>query len=164
MLQYTKIRNVKDPHVGSVGSAGIDFFIPLDCEAPIVCLPNEIVKIPLGIKVILPKNYVMLMQDKSGVANKLGLHSVAGVIDSDYRGEVHACFLNATDKPVLLHCGDKIVQGVIVKYVNDVKQLNNEEYENESKNWGVSSRGTKGFGLGTNSTYAVSDRGADSSL
>lgn len=151
-MKYQRIREVRKPEVGSPGSAGIDFFIP-DGDKKIHCPVFEVVRVPLGIKVVIPKGKVMLMQDKSGVANALGLHVVAGVIDSDYRGEIHACFVNTSTSGVWLKPGDKIIQGIIVDYYNEMEEVNEKGFEMAAADWGVSTRGSAGFGSGTASTY-----------
>lgn len=157
-VKFVKIKDVKTPEVGSVGSAGIDFFIP-ETSRLIRCQPFSTVKIPLGIKLVIPKGHVLLLQDKSGLANKLGLLVIAGVIDSDYRGEIHACFVNATSSMRVLKPGDKVIQGVVVEYINELEELKDEEaFEEASEQWGESTRGDKGFGKGTDSTYKDEDK------
>ncbi|MBW2967438.1 dUTP diphosphatase, partial [Candidatus Woesearchaeota archaeon] len=41
-----------------------------------------------GIKIAIPQGYAGLIWDRSGLAAKNSLHTLAGVIDSAYRGEV----------------------------------------------------------------------------
>lgn len=151
-MKYLKIKDVKSPEIGTPGSAGIDFFIPNDSK-PIHCPVFEVTRIPLGLRVILPKGTVMIMNDKSGVANALGLHVVAGVIDSDYRGEIHACFINTTVNGVTLKPGDKIIQGIIFKYENEIQEVHEKDFEILSDNWGVNLRNSNGFGAGTDGDY-----------
>ena len=153
-MQVTLIRDVATPNVGSSGSAGIDFYIPNDIDkTQLVVRPRSFIKIPLGVKAIVQQDHVLLMQDKSGVVSKLGLHVCAGVVDSDYRGEVHACFINVTDYEVQLNPGDKIIQGVVVKYDSYINVITNKEYETIESIEASNLRGAKGFGNGTAGTY-----------
>lgn len=151
MIKVTLTRRVKIPNFGSAGSAGLDFYIPNNLD--VLVEPRATVKIPLGVKVILEPDEVLIMNDKSGVATNLGLHVIAGVVDSDYRGEIHACFFNMTDKHIILKGGDKIIQGIVVKYKNNLELITNEEYENIESLEKDNTRGALGFGMGTNSTY-----------
>ena len=72
--------------------AGIDFFTISDE----VINPGERKVLRTGLRVAIPKNHVLLLKDKSGLSVKNGVHILAGVIDSDYRGEIKVCLFNST--------------------------------------------------------------------
>ena len=105
-----KVIDVITPEFSTKGSAGLDFYAPYN----ITILPWKTAIVPLGIKMQLPDNVFMVMKEKSGIATKKNLHIGACVIDSDYRGEIHAHFFNASDKEVLLPKGTKIIQGIFI--------------------------------------------------
>ncbi len=90
-----------------------------------------------GICVEFPKGYVALLWDRSGLGSK-GIHRLAGVIDSGYRGEWKVALLNTTKKPFKIEAGDKIIQCILQKFeavkITETKQLKK------------SRRGAKGFG------------------
>lgn len=111
-VQYT--RDVIYPIFSTKGSAGLDFFAPFD----ITILPWGAAVVPLGVKMEMPDNIFMIMKEKSGIATKKGLHIGACVIDSDYRGEIHAHFFNHSGKIVKLEKGTKIIQGVFFNRIS----------------------------------------------
>lgn len=139
-LQIYKNKQVKTPHRGTDGSAGYDFFIPVDiskkemesklgilssiplinynlfgCVDTITLKSGQSVLIPSGIHIKLEKGYCMEMKNKSGVASKKNLVLGSCVIDQDFSGEIHINLHNIGDVPVTIEAGDKIVQGVILK-------------------------------------------------
>jgi dUTP pyrophosphatase len=68
-----------------------------------------------GIAVELPVGTVGLIRDRSGLAAKHGLTVLAGVMDSDYRGEYLVVLHNTTDAPYLVAQGDRIAQLIILQ-------------------------------------------------
>ena len=91
-----------------------------------------------GLKMAIPAGYGVVHRDRSGMAAKCGIHVLAGVIDSTYRGEWLVCLLNTSDKPYEIIEKDRIVQAVVV-----------EEYNMtfvEDKGLDDTARGEGGFG------------------
>jgi len=102
---------VKLPTRGTSGSAGWDFYAPED----VTIAPGEIKRIPLGISLAFSSEYVLFAKEKSSIGINTPLLAKGGVIDSDYRGEIHAIFQNEGKDPTHFHKGEKIIQGVFVK-------------------------------------------------
>jgi len=100
------------PTYGRNGDAGLDLYA---CEDYII-EPGERCKISLGFAMELPDGYVALMWDRGGMAAKHGIHSIAGVIDSNYRGEVIAILFNTTNEPYTVTKGDKVIQMLIQRH------------------------------------------------
>lgn len=75
---------------------------------------------------------------RSGLACKHMIDVGAGVIDSDYRGEVRILLFNFSEKDFEVQKGDRIAQLIIEKYsittIREVTELGNTE------------RGEGGFG------------------
>lgn len=94
----------------SAGAAGYDLRSTLKW----VLYPGEQKPIPTGFAWAIPKGFVGLIRDRSGLAVRNRVTTVAGVIDSDYRGEVAAVMVNEGDKPLSIEPGDRIAQMVIV--------------------------------------------------
>lgn len=115
------------------GDAGLDIFSSIDC----VLKAGEVKPVPTGIKVAVPEGHVGLVWDKSGVSLK-GVHRLAGVIDSGYRGEVRVVMVNLGDEPFVVEKGMKIAQ-LLIQPVSEVKVAEAEELEGTS-------RGEEGFG------------------
>lgn len=142
-MKLAKIRNVKTPTRGTIGSAGIDFFVPDDYPNSLCKIgPGDRFFIPSGIKANVPEGYALIAFNKSGVALKKGLMVGACVVDSDYQGEIHLHLVNTSDQPVTIEAGDKLTQFLLVPVnhcpvdVVDVDELFCEE----------TTRGTGGFG------------------
>ena len=72
------------PKWATVGSAGYDFFAPID----ITLAPNETITVPTGIRAKINEGYVLLIFPRSGLGFKyrLQLDNTVGVIDADYYG------------------------------------------------------------------------------
>lgn len=127
-------KDAKLPVFANPGDAGMDLYSAESLQ--IKKGERKIVK--TGIAVEIPKGYVGLIWDKSGRAAKEGLHILAGVIDSSYRGEIMVVSQNLSQKQVRILKGEKIAQMLIQKVENpkisEVKEL------------GSTQRGKGGFG------------------
>lgn len=97
------------PAKGSADSAGYDLTSVEDAFIP----PGKRAAINIGIKTQIPKGYYGRIADRSGLAFRNGLTVLAGVIDSDYRGEWKVILLNTGDQTVRISVGDRIAQVVI---------------------------------------------------
>lgn len=99
------------PSVGSGESAGIDLRSPYDQIIP----AKSRLLIPLNLKVELRKGTYGRLAPRSGLAIKHFIDVGAGVIDSDYRGNVHVLLFNFGDEDYHIKPGDKIVQLIVEK-------------------------------------------------
>ncbi len=63
-----------------------------------------------------PFSFIKLF-DRSSLAAQ-GLEIKAGVIDSDYTGEIILLIKNTTDSSITILAGDKVCQGAILERVN----------------------------------------------
>jgi dUTP pyrophosphatase len=97
------------PHYAHPGDAGMDVYTN---EAKTL-QPDERHAFSTGVCMEIPEGYVALVWDRSGRAIKEGLKTMAGVIDSGYRGEVKIALLNTSTTPVSINPGDKIAQILI---------------------------------------------------
>ncbi len=91
--------------------AGIDIY----ANESYTLRPGEHHLFSTGIAAEFPEGYVALLWDRSGLGSK-GIHRLAGVIDSGYRGEWKVVLLNAANRPYRISKGDKIVQCVLQKF------------------------------------------------
>jgi len=115
------------------GDAGLDLFSAVDD----VVKAGEVKPIPTGIKVAVPEGHVALVWDKSGISLK-GIHRLAGVVDSGYRGEVRVVLANLGNEPFVIEKGMKIAQ-LLIQPVTRVEVVETENLEETS-------RGENGFG------------------
>jgi dUTP pyrophosphatase len=113
--------NARIPSYAHYGDAGFDLYVP----ESITIKSGERKSIPIGIAMEIPDGYTGLLLDKSGLSHKHGLKSFGGVIDSGYRGEVHAGIMNLSDKDYTLEAGDKIIQMLIMPVMTvDIEESN----------------------------------------
>lgn len=99
------------PEYATGGSAGAD----LRASAEVVLAPGARAAVATGVRLQIPPGYVGLIWPRSGLAVRHGIDTMAGVIDSDYRGEVMAVLVNHGAQPVRIAAGDRIAQVVFQK-------------------------------------------------
>lgn len=86
------------PSKGSNGAAGYDLYTTESYELK----PGERKAFKTDIALAIPEGYYGRVAPRSGLAVKHGIDVLAGVIDSDYRGEILVALINLGDKPVQL--------------------------------------------------------------
>ena len=122
------------PHYAHQGDAGMDIF---SVEETII-KSGERKSVRTGVIMELAEGFVALVWDKSGLALKNGIKTMAGVIDSGYRGEIGVVLANLSGQDYKIEKGQKIAQMLIQKVeraeIEEVKELS------ETK------RGAGGFG------------------
>ncbi|KAG6536529.1 hypothetical protein ZIOFF_001587 [Zingiber officinale] len=126
--------NAVTPSRQSEGSAGVD----ISASHAAVIEPNGRDLIHTGLRIEIPYGYYGRLASRSGLAWKTGIEVGAGVIDSDYRGEVQVLLFNRTNLPIYIFPQQKIAQLILEKIaipeVYEVPHLSHTE------------RGSKGFG------------------
>jgi dUTP pyrophosphatase len=125
------------PKYGRDGDAGLD----LHSNQSAVLDPNSRQLIKTGIAMAIPKGYVGLVWDRGGMAAKKGITTMAGVVDSNYRGEVGVVLLNTTNEPYVITAGDRIAQMLIQPVVNAVLE---QVEELDETNRGAGAYGSSG--------------------
>ncbi len=139
-ILFTTCREVKPPTLATEGSAGYDFYIPEDFGNWMIA-PGYSALIPSGIRMIIPKGFVGIFHNKSGLGSR-GLDLGACVVDSDYRGEIVINVRNVGNESLELLTGKAIAQMVIVPILN----VNMTKISNEAFDLDVTKRGAGGFG------------------
>lgn len=71
--------------------------------------------LPTGLHVEIPAGCVGLIWPRSGLAAKYGIDTLAGVIDSSYRGEIKVSIINHGHDDFEIKPGDRIAQLLIQK-------------------------------------------------
>ncbi len=94
------------PEYGSAGAAGAD----LRASEALLIAPGGRAAVPTGVRLSLPPGHVGLVWPRSGLAVKHGIDTLAGVIDSDYRGELRVVLVNHGDAPFAIAVGDRVAQ------------------------------------------------------
>lgn len=99
------------PEYATEGSAGAD----LRAAAAAVLEPGARAAVATGVRLQIPPGHVGLIWPRSGLAVRHGIDTLAGVIDSDYRGEVMVVLVNHGADPVRIAAGDRIAQVLFQK-------------------------------------------------
>ena len=110
-------------------------------EAPFTLAPGQRALLPTGFAIELPgPEYVALIFARSSLGSKHGvaLPNGVGVIDSDYRGEVHVALANHGQQPYVIQPGERVAQMAVVPVARAVLQ--------EVDELGGTARGEGGFG------------------
>lgn len=109
------------PRRATAGSAGYDFYAPIDFELK----PGDILNIPTGLRVRIEPGWVLLILPRSGQGFKyrVQLMNTAGVIDSDYfgaenEGHMFVKLINAgtEGKKLSVKKGEAFAQGIFLPY------------------------------------------------
>lgn len=109
------------PKRSTKNSAGYDFYSLYD----ITIKPNEIVKIPTGIKVCMNENEFLGIFIRSSLGFKYNIRmcNQVGIIDADYynnkdnEGHIFVCLQNHGDKDFVIKKGDRFVQGIFMPFL-----------------------------------------------
>src|SRR5882672_6970566 len=91
------------PTRGSAQSAGLDLYAIEDLELQ----QGDRMAVRTGLAVAIPAGYYGRVAPRSGLAVKNGLDVLAGVIDSDYRGEIRCAIINTGGEVVELPSGGR---------------------------------------------------------
>ncbi len=97
------------PEYGSEGAAGAD----LRASEALAIPPGGRAAVPTALHLEIPPGHAGLVWPRSGLAVRHGIDTLAGVIDSDYRGEVKVVLVNHGDEPFTIAKGDRVAQLLI---------------------------------------------------
>lgn len=114
-------KKIKIPQRDSDATAGYDIYLLNDIEIK----PNEILKIPTGLKCYFEKDEVLFLIVRSSMGFKYNIRlcNQVGVIDSDYynnkdnEGHIWIKIQNEGKEKVNIKAGEAIVQGIFLKYL-----------------------------------------------
>jgi dUTP pyrophosphatase len=107
--------NATIPSRATSGAAGYD----ITCTETVHIPPNERRLVSTGIRVAIPNGYVGILKSRSSMAWKQTVDVHAGVIDSDYRGEVKILLHNAHPSAErVVTSGERVAQMLVVPVPN----------------------------------------------
>ena len=113
--------NIILPKRATQGSAGYDFFAPID----ITLKPGETIKIPTGIRVKIEDGWVLKCYPRSGLGFKyrMQLNNTVGIIDADYynssnEGHIFTKITNDSNegKTIEIKANQGFMQGIFVEF------------------------------------------------
>jgi len=105
-----KNTGIQTPVYHRPGDAGLD----LRASESITLAPGQRYPVKTGLHFAIPDGVVGLIKDRSGLALKFGLHTLAGVIDSNYRGEIMVVLINLGEKEYQINVDDRIAQLILL--------------------------------------------------
>ena len=113
-------------------SAGYDFYSLYDFTLK----PNEIIKIPTGIKASMNNDevFMLFVRSSQGFKYNVRLCNQVGILDGDYynnesnEGHIWIKIQNQGNKDYFVKSGEAICQGIFTKYltVDNEKEIKNE--------------------------------------
>ena len=124
MVKFEKVNRITEgiklPERSTLDSAGYDFFAIEDVILP----AKKLTRVMTGVKCELMPNQVLILANRSSNPSKKGLVLIngIGVIDADYYGnpdndgEMGFEFYNIFDEDVVIKKGERLGQGIIMKF------------------------------------------------
>lgn len=111
---------IQIPQRQTADSAGYDICTPYD----LVLRPNEYIVVPTGIKAHMDDGEFLMMAIRSsvGIKDHVELSNGIGIIDKDFYGnekndgDMHLALHNRSNTVVAYGAGDRIAQGIFVKF------------------------------------------------
>ncbi|HZI17993.1 MAG TPA: dUTP diphosphatase [Pyrinomonadaceae bacterium] len=97
------------PTRGSRHAAGLDLY---SVEA-VTVEPGGRAAVRTGLAVAVPEGFYGRVAPRSGLAVRHGVDVLAGVVDSDYRGELVCAIINHGSEPFVAEKGTRIAQLVV---------------------------------------------------
>ncbi|WP_205598459.1 dUTP diphosphatase [Halomonas sp. NO4] len=134
VMQWRPLRANTPPLTRATDGAGGWDLVAADA---VTLAPGERALLHTGIAVAIPEGWVGLIWPRSGLAVDQGLDRLAGVVDSDYRGEVRVAVINRGLDLIRLESNERCAQLVVVPCLIDAE---------ESQSLAPSGRGNGGFG------------------
>lgn len=133
--------NVTLPTRADNGSAGYDFYSPIDFTVS----PQQTIIIQTGVKVCMESDEVLLcfVRSSIGIKKQCVLANGTGVIDSTYynnpdnEGNICIALTNIGNTTRTFNKNDRIMQGVFVKYLT----TDNDKALSENRTGGIGSTG-----------------------
>lgn len=118
-ITYMDVESIPLPKRGTAGSAGYDFYSPVET----LVTPGESALIPTGIRCKLDPGQVLLLFPRSslGMKYRLWLDNTVGVVDEDYyhatnQGHIMVQISNNSETACHITRGTRFTQGIVVSY------------------------------------------------
>lgn len=139
MIQLQRIgaHDLPLPKQATDGAAGFDLMAQCAAVSPV----GGRRAIPTGFAWAIPLGQVGMIRPRSGLAVRSGIDVLAGVVDSDFRGEVCAVLVNHGCFDLQINAGDRIAQMVVQPCMVGVTVECDELPSTERDNGGFGSTG-----------------------
>ncbi len=118
------IEDIRLPERSTKYSAGYDFINPERVEIPPYKIGDNPFMVATGIKAKMLHNEFLMLVNRSSnpKKKKLVIPNSVGIIDADYYnnsdndGEMFFGFYNLSNEPIVIEKGEKLGQGIFMKY------------------------------------------------
>ena len=127
------------PAKGSEGAAGYDLYSTED----VTLTPGSRHVVPTGVCMKIPPTHYARVAPRSGLAVRYGIDVGAGVVDSDYRGEIMVLLCNNGTRDITLSSGSRIAQIIFERIASPSFIVQTQSTFKDSDK---TSRDTGGFG------------------
>lgn len=117
-VQFLRLRpDAIVPRYQTPDAAGMDLHAALD--KPMQVAPGEVVAVPTGLAMAIPRGFEGQVRPRSGLARKHGvtLINAPGTVDADFRGQCMVLLVNHGREPFTIEPNDRIAQLVIAPVV-----------------------------------------------
>lgn len=137
MIKWKQISKTgRIPTRGSSGAAGFDLY----ANAAKSIAGGQRALVSTGIACAIPEGWVGIIKPRSSLAMQ-EITVDAGVIDSDYRGEVKVLLVNHGYGAFRVDPGDRIAQMVVVPHMSKAEAVNNlDDTDRGDGGWGSTGR------------------------
>jgi deoxyuridine 5'-triphosphate nucleotidohydrolase len=109
-LQFKRLHpGARLPTRGSAGAAGLDLY----AVERVTIRPGGRAAVRTGLAAAVPAGFYGRVAPRSGLAVRHGIDVLAGVIDSDYRGEILCALVNHGEEPFEVEPGARVAQLVV---------------------------------------------------
>lgn len=123
-VERVKGKEFKLPKRSTKKSGGYDFYAPERVEIPPYKIGDNPVLVKTGVKVYMPDDELLMVVNRSSnpKKKKLVIPNSIGIIDADYvdnvenEGEIGFLFYNLSEEAVVIEAGEKLGQGIFVKF------------------------------------------------
>ena len=119
------------PQMIREGDAAMDFYAYKDY----LIKAGERAVVETGVAIAIPRGYWGNVRDRSGLAGKHSVHTMAGVMDSNYRGEVQIVMINLSQEEYQIKKGDRIAQMIVSRH-EDIEVAEVDELDETNRGEG----------------------------
>ena len=137
IMNITLEPSATKPTKGSPYAAGYDLYA-LDKNT---IQPGERKMIDTGVQLEIPTGYYGQIAPRSGLAWKNGIMTMAGIIDSDYRGNIKVILYNSGLLPFNISAKDRIAQIIFHRHYNFTLNETNQLCDSQRSSGGFGSTG-----------------------
>ena len=109
-IMVPRLRGSQLPYKATEGSAAYDLRAPVNATV----MPGGRLVLDLNFSAAIPEGYALQLSSRSGLASQ-GLWTLAGVIDSDYRGSIKAILFNSNSSAFKITKGQRITQAFLFR-------------------------------------------------